>query len=106
MNGAVPEEVVWATMVFLPKGGWGGYWGIRLVEVECNVCATVVNFRLKRSVMMHDTLRGIRAGRVAGKETLETKLAQQLAGIVHDPLFQVFLDMQKAYNSLDRGRCI
>ena len=55
---------------------------------------------------MHDTLRGIRAGRVAGKETLETKLAQQLAGIVHDPLFQVFLDMQKAYNSLDRGRCI
>ena len=31
-DGAVPEEVVWDMMVFLPKER-GGYWGIGLVEV-------------------------------------------------------------------------
>ena len=40
-----------------------------------------------------------------GKVTLEEKLAQQLSGIAHELLFQMFLDMWKAHNSLDRGRC-
>ena len=34
---------------------------------------------------------------------MEAKLEQQLAGIVHKPLLQVFVDVQKAYDSLDRG---
>ena len=34
---------------------------------------------------------------------MESKLSQKLAGIVHKPLFQVFLYVQKAYDSLDRG---
>ena len=80
------------------------YQGIGLVEVVWKVCATVVNFRLKRSVTLHDALRGFRAGRGKGTSTLEGNLAQQLAGIAHEPLFQVFLDVQKVYDSLNRGR--
>ena len=38
--------------------------------------------------------------------TLEENLAHQLAGISHKLIFQVFLDVQKAYNSLHRGRCM
>ena len=33
-------------------------------------------------------------------------MAQQLAGIAHETLFKVFLDVRKAYNSLDRGQCM
>ena len=29
-----------------------------------------------------------------------------MAGIAYEPLFQVLLDVQKAYNSLDRGWCM
>ena len=47
-----------------------------------------------------------RAGSDTGTETLDTKLAHQLAGLAHEPMFQVFLDLQKAYDSLDRGRCM
>ena len=79
-DGAVPEVVVWDTMVFLPKGR-GGYWGIGLVEVVWKVCAMMVDFRIKRSVTLHDALHGFRAGRGTGMATLETKLAQQLAGM-------------------------
>ena len=37
---------------------------------------------------------------------MESNFAQQLAGIAYEPLFQVFLDMKKAYYSLDRGWCM
>ena len=33
-------------------------------------------------------------------------MTQKLAGIVHEPLFQVFLDMRNAYDYLDRGWCM
>ena len=35
-----------------------------------------------------------------GTATLEAKLTQQLAGIANEPLFQVFLDVHKAYGLL------
>ena len=33
-------------------------------------------------------------------------MEQQIVGIVHEPLFQILLDIRKAYNSLDRVRCM
>ena len=33
-------------------------------------------------------------------------MAQKLAGIAHEALFQVFIDVRKAYDSLDRGWCM
>ena len=37
---------------------------------------------------------------------IEEKLEQQIAGIVHDPFFQVFNDVRKDCDSLDRGVCM
>ena len=91
-------------MVFLLKRR-GEYREIDLVKVVCKVCARV-NCWLKRSVTLHDALHGFRAESVMGTETLESKFAQQLAGLAHEPLFQVFLDIRKVYESLDRGRCM
>ena len=84
----VPEEVAWATIVFLLKGR-GGYQGIGLVEVVWKVCTAVMNFHLKRIMMLHNALNGFRAVRGTGTATLESKLEQQLVGIPHEPLFQV-----------------
>ena len=41
-----------------------------------------------------------------GIATLEANLALQLAGIVHEPLFQVVLDVQKANDYMERGCCM
>ena len=89
---------------FLPKYG-GGYQVIGLVEVVWKVYATVLNFSLNRSVILYDVLHGFRLGRGIGTETLEAKLAQDLAGLAHEPLLQVFLDVCKVYKSLNRGLC-
>ena len=58
--------------------------------------------------MLHDTLHGSREGRGTGTATsiMETKLEQQLAGLAHEPLFQVFLGVRKAYDLLDREQCL
>ena len=82
----------------------GGYMGIGLVEVLCKVCAVVVNCCLKSSVVIHNALHGFRTWRGTGTATLEVKLYQQLTGIAYEPLFQVFLDVWKAYKSLDWDR--
>ena len=104
-DGVDPEEAAWATMVFLPRER-GEYRGIGLVDVVWKVNAMVIKFCQKRSVAIHDALHGFRTGMDMGTTTLEAKLAQQLAGIAHEPLFQIFLNVRKAYDSLDRGWCM
>ena len=42
-----------------------------------------------------------RGGGGAGTAIMEAKLEQKLTGIVHEPLFQFFLDVRKAYDSLE-----
>ena len=37
---------------------------------------------------------------------MDAKMEQQLAGKVHESLFQVFIDVRKAYDSLDREICM
>ena len=60
----------------------------------------------QRPIVLHDELHGFQQGRGAEMAVTEDKMEQQLAGIVHVPLFQVFIDVRKAYDSLDRGRCM
>ena len=52
---------------------------------------------LKKSVVLQDSLHGFREGQGEGTATLETKLSQQLVVITHYNLFQVLLDVRKAY---------
>ena len=54
--------------------------------------------------ILHNALHGFRQGRGTGTVIMEANLEQQLARIFHKPLLQVFIDMQKAYDYLYRGR--
>ena len=103
MDGTVLGEIAWAMMVLLQKGK-GGYRGIGIVEVLCQVYSVLVNCSLNSSFVLHDALHEFREWRGAGMATLEANLAQQLASIAHDTLFQVFLDVHNSYSELDRER--
>jgi len=37
---------------------------------------------------------------------MEAKLAQQLAFIEQEALYETFIDLRKAYNAMDRERCL
>ena len=62
-----------------------------------------MNNRLQNYITLHDALHGFRQWRGVWTSNVEENMAQQLAGLAHEPLFQVFIDIQKSYNFLDRG---
>ena len=79
---------------------------IGLVEVMWKVVAVVLNRRFTSSITFHDVLHGFRAGHGTGTATLEAKLIQQLASMSEEVLYVIFLDLTKAYDALDRCRCL
>ena len=79
---------------------------IGLAEVIWKLFNFTIKNRLHSATTLNDALHGLRQGWGNGTATLEVKLAQNITGIYHDPLFQVFLDMRKAYNYLYRKICM
>ena len=104
-DGELGEEVTWQAVVLIPKGK-GDYRGIGLMEVMWKVVVMILNRRLTSSITFHDVLHGFRAGRGTGTATLEAKLLQQLAAMREEVLYTIFLDRTKAYDALDRSRCL
>ena len=104
-EGELSEEVTRQAVVLIPKGK-GDYRDIGLVEVMWKVMAVILNRRLTSSITFHDVLHGFRAGRGTGTATLEAKLLQQRAAMREEVLYVIFLDLTKAYDALDRSRCL
>lgn len=44
--------------------------------------------------------------RGTGTDILEAKFAQQLAYLEQCPLYGIFIDLRKAYDAMDRERCL
>ena len=57
-------------------------------------------------IEFHDCLHGFLAGKGTGTATIEAKLSQQLAYIEQQPLYGVYIDLRKAYDAMDRDRCV
>ena len=80
-----------------------GYICIGLVELILKLCASIMNNFLRSSVTLHNSLHGFMQGRGVGKATLEANLSPKLAGLLHETLFQVLLDLLSSCESLERG---
>ena len=104
-DGDLAEEATWQAVVLIPKGK-KEYRGIGLVEVMWKVVAAILNRRFTSSITYHDALHGFRAGRGTGTATLLANLLQHLAAMRGEVLYVIFLDLTKAYDALDRSRCL
>ena len=104
-EGDLEEEATWQAVVLIPKGE-KDYRGIGLAEVMWKVVAAILNRRLTASITYHDFLHGFWAGRGTGTATLKAKLIQHLAALREEVLYVIFLDLHKAYDALDRYRCL
>ena len=58
------------------------------------------------AIALHNSLHGSRNGQGMGTEVIEAKLVQQLAHIEQVPFYGVFIDLKKAFDAMDRGRCL
>ena len=62
-----------------------------------------INNNLKACITFHDVLHILCAVRGTGTAILDIKLSQELTIINQEPLLLVFLDLRKAYETLDQG---
>ena len=104
-TGEIPQELGWTVLVIIPKGT-SNTWSIGLIDTLWKVVEALIDTRLRASLQLHDVLQRLRAGRGTGADIMELDLAQELTNIDQDPLFLVFLDFSKAYDTMDRERLL
>ena len=90
---------MWQTVLNIPKGK-EDLWEIGLSKVLWKAIASLLNRRLTAAIFFHDTIHGFRAGLGMGTFALKTKLLQHLTATREAVLFEIFLYLWKAYNTL------
>ena len=100
-TGDIPQDLGWNFLVLIPKLVTNT-WGIGLLETLWKVVEDLIDTRLRASLQMQDVLHRFRDGRGTGTAIMELMLAQELSSIDQSPLFLVFLDLRKAYDTVDQ----
>jgi Reverse transcriptase (RNA-dependent DNA polymerase) len=76
------------------------------LEVIYKLISAIITKRINRNIQFHEAIHGFRKLRGTGTAIIEMKLRMQLAQRTMEPLFMIFLDLKKAYDTLDPGRTI
>jgi Reverse transcriptase (RNA-dependent DNA polymerase) len=104
-TGEVPTAMAFSTLVLIPKTD-GSLRGIGLLEVAWKVVSCIIQRRLQNNIEFHDSLHGFRPNRGTGTATLQLKLIMENNLHQGSTLHHVFLDLKKAYDTLDRQRTL
>ena len=59
-TGAIPRQMLWVTVVLIPKGNSGNYRGVRLMELLWKLIGKILDARLA-GLETHDALHGFLA---------------------------------------------
>ena len=103
-KGKIPIQLGWVVTLLIPKIG-GDYRGISLLKPIWKVVKQVMDHRLE-VIALHDSLHNCRNWQGTGTAVIKAKLAQQLAHIEQAPFYGVFIDLKKAFDAMDRERCL
>jgi hypothetical protein len=102
-GGKVPIDFRHATLVLIPKEAEGQYRGVALLEAAQKLVSAVINERIQAAVTFHDGVHSVK-GRSCSTAIIEAKLEMQLAETEGTVFHQIFLDLTKAYDTVDRPR--
>jgi Reverse transcriptase (RNA-dependent DNA polymerase) len=100
----LPSSFGTGILVLIPKGEPDQFRGIALLEVVYKLVSTIVNARLGDAIKFHKAVHGFRRGRGTTTAIAEVKLVMRANRQSNKPLFLIFLDLKKAYDTLDRER--
>lgn len=102
----LPEVFGIGILVLIPKSDPNQYRGIALLDVIYKLVSRIVSVRMNNSIIYHDAVHGFRRNRGTMTATAELKLCMRATKFDKEvkPRFIVFLDLKKAYDTLDRTR--
>jgi hypothetical protein len=98
----LPQELSYEILCLIPKSECGKYHGIVLFEVIYKVISTIILMCIEDQVKFHTGIHGFQHTHGTSTCILEAKLRIQLASYLCQPLYQIFLDLMKAYDTLDQ----
>ena len=102
-TGNIPQKMTWEILVLIPKDSVK-YRGIGLLYAVWKLCSSIINKRLINRIQYHEALHGFRKSRGTGTAILEAKLLVSLAEKSGRTVYQAFIDLSKAYDSISREK--
>ena len=103
-KGLIPSAFSIGTLVIIPKDDKGGVRGIGLLEVIHKLISQIINLRLGSCIQFLPEVHGFRRQRGTYTAIGEAKIRMQIGACTSSPLYQVYLDLSKAYDSIDRDK--
>ena len=95
----------WKILILISKGSTDTR-GVVLLKALWKVVEALIYTCLCAILQMHNVLHRFRARRWMGTAIMKLKRAQNISSIDQDPLFLVFLDLRKAYDTVDQERLL
>ena len=100
-SSCIPLCLSQVVCALIPKNKKGAFYGISLLKSVWKAIMAIINHCMAWDIELHDTHHGFHPGCGTGTTIIESNLQIQLACQQGWPYFQVFLDLTKAYNTLD-----
>jgi Reverse transcriptase (RNA-dependent DNA polymerase) len=104
-TGEIPQRLAFSTLVLLPKPD-GGARGIGLLETIWKIIAIIIKDRLADTITFDDSLHGFLPTRGTSTAIIEAKLNLDTTIATGTTIYQVFMDLSKAYDSVSREKLL
>ena len=105
-DGDIPNAFKYGVLVIIPKDYFGGVHGIGLLEVIHKLISQTINLRMAQKIQFCEEVHGFWTKRGTYTAIGEVKLRMQMIVCSLDTMYQVYLDLRKAYDSIDRGHIL
>jgi len=106
VSGELPTLLHCNILVLIPKTEPGKVRGIGLLESLWKLITTIIHCRLMRGITFHPDMHRFLPKKGCSTACMEAKLQMQHMYCIGQPLYQIFIDMSKAYDGLDRDRTL
>jgi len=105
-SGELPTLLHCNILVLIPKSEPGKVRGIGLLESLWKLITTIIHCRLMKGITFHPDMHGFLPKKGCSTACMEAKLQMQHLYCTGQPLYQIFIDVSKAYDGLDRDRTL
>ncbi len=105
-TGELPTLLHCNILVLIPKSEPGKVRGISLLETIWKLITTIIHTRLGNDITFHPDMHGFLPKQGCSTACMEAKLQMQIMHRIGKPLYQIFIDVSKAYDGLDRERTL